>query len=104
MSEPMLTELTHLHRSLGKLLDSPEPGLISWLTMLSRTLADLALWSGTAEGIAAAPMLGAGPELLSACRLAMACWYADQPNDNANTIMAKHAIRNAIAKATGQQS
>lgn len=52
------------------------------------------------EAKANARLIAAAPELLAACNLAMQFWYSDQPNDTAESVAAKHAIRAAIAKAT----
>lgn len=39
-------ELRRLHRTLGVLLDDPQPGLLTWKKMLSEVLLDMACYAG----------------------------------------------------------
>jgi hypothetical protein len=49
-----------------------------------------------------ARLIAAAADLLAACHLALKFWYSDQPNDTPESVVAKHAIRDAINKAEGE--
>lgn len=52
-----IDELRRLHRTLGVLLDDPQPGLLTWKKMLSEILLEMACYAGVGMAPKHAPAM-----------------------------------------------
>lgn len=44
---PGLARIRELNQQLSRLMEDPQPGLVTWRTLLSQTLEELAIYCGT---------------------------------------------------------